>query len=242
MKQHYENYTAEDLLVWKKLFERQKANLADKCCAEYMDCLEQLSPVLNANKIPEFTELSESLTQANGWSIVVVPGIVPVDEFFCYLSKRQFCSSTWLRKMSQLDYLEEPDMFHDIFGHTPLLMNKEYANYMEQIGKLGVAYKDNAKVVSCLQNLYWFTIEFGLLLRNGRHQTYGAGIISSFGETNHIFTDQVKISPFDLNEIINKSFVTSEIQNKYFELKSFEQLYETQFILAELWEALPPAA
>ncbi|TVR29714.1 MAG: phenylalanine 4-monooxygenase [Balneolaceae bacterium] len=225
MIQDYDTYSEEDFKVWRTLFERQIKNLEGKAHPEYLRCLNSLDEVLNPNKIPRFEELNEKLLAGNGWSIVVVPGLIPVDQFFKLLSEKKFCSSTWLRKMSQLDYLEEPDMFHDIFGHIPLLMNPEYAKFVQQFGQLGVKYGSNKTVEKQLQRLYWFTIEFGLIKLGEHKSIYGAGIISSSGESNHIFEDEIKVSPYDVEKILNNDFITSEIQTQYYEIDSFEQLY-----------------
>ncbi len=229
MTQDYKKYTMEDLNVWKTLFERQEKNLPGKAHPEYLNCLNQLSDVLNPNKIPDFNELNEKLLAENGWSIMVVPGLIPVDQFFKLLSEKKFCSSTWLRKMSQLDYLEEPDMFHDIFGHIPLLMNSQYASFVQKFGEMGVKYGHDKTVEKQLQRLYWFTIEFGLIRQQKEDQTriYGAGILSSSGESNHIFDDDINVSPYDVDKILHNDFVTSEIQTQYYEINSFKQLFES---------------
>jgi len=225
MTQDYSKYTEEDFKVWKMLFERQLENLPGKAHPEYLACLDKLSDVLNPNKLPKFSELNEKLLAENGWSIAVVPGLIPVDQFFKLLSEKTFCSSTWVRSMDQLDYLEEPDMFHDIFGHIPLLMNPQYANFVQKFGEMGVKYGHDKTVEVQLQRLYWFTIEFGLMKQNERTQIYGAGILSSSGESNHIFEDEIEVVPYDVQKILNNDFITSEIQTRYYEIESFEQLF-----------------
>ncbi len=225
LRQDYSKYTEEDFNVWRTLFRRQQKNLEGKAHSEYLRCLETLKDVLNADSIPDFDDLNRKLMAENGWSIVVVPGLIPVDRFFKLLSEKKFCSSTWLRSMDQLDYLEEPDMFHDIFGHVPLLMNSDYAKFVEGFGKLGVAHGHSKTVEKQLQRLYWFTIEFGLIRMEQNTRIYGAGIISSSGESDHIFEDNIDVHPYDPEEILNTDFITSEIQTKYFEIKSFEELY-----------------
>jgi phenylalanine-4-hydroxylase len=227
MQQNYAVYTPEDFEVWKLLFERQHLNLQEKVCSDYLECLQQLSPALNADKVPDFRELDRLLLAATGWSIQVVPGLIPVDEFFELLAQKRFCSSTWLRKRNELDYLEEPDMFHDIFGHIPLLLHTQYAAFMQKTGALGVAYKNHPEIIQKLKSLYWYTIEFGLFQNAGQTKIYGAGIISSFGETNHIYTDPVQILPFEINQTMDTDFVNSEIQNLYYEIPSFASLFET---------------
>jgi phenylalanine-4-hydroxylase len=226
MKQEYKNYNSEDHEVWNILFERQVANLQDKACAEYLSSLNEMKDVIHANKVPDFREVDEVLKTKNGWSIHVVPGLIPVDEFFKLLSERKFCSSTWLRKKSQLDYLEEPDMFHDTFGHIPLLMNPEYTEFVQKMGEMGVKYAGDEQKIEALQRLYWFTIEFGLIQQNGT-KIYGAGILSSFGESNHIYNSKITIEDFDLNAIYNRSFINSEIQQHYFELDQYQTIYQS---------------
>jgi phenylalanine-4-hydroxylase len=227
MIQNYNKYVSEDFDVWKTLFNRQVKNLKGKAHPEYLRCLGLIEDVLNENKIPHFEELNKKLKAGNGWSIIVVPGLIPVDQFFKLLSEKKFCSSTWLRKMSQLDYLEEPDMFHDIFGHIPLLMNPEYSNFVQQFGELGVRYGHNKIVEKQLQRLYWFTIEFGLIKQKSDTRIYGAGILSSSGESNHIFNDDITVSPYNVEKILENDFITSEIQTQYYEISSLEQLYQS---------------
>ena len=225
MKQEYEHYTKEDLEVWKVLFERQVNSLKPHAVDQYYACLDQLKPALNSNKIPDFNELNEILMKETGWSIEVVPGMIPVDDFFKLLAEKKFCSSTWLRKMNQLDYLEEPDMFHDIFGHIPLLMDQQYANFVEQFGQLGLSFINDKKILSALQRLYWYTIEFGLLKGIDGPKIYGAGIISSYGETKHIYQKSTEVINFDIDWIFDHEFINSEIQNVYVEIPSFRNLY-----------------
>ena len=227
MKQDYSKYTKEDFDVWEILAERQIKNLQDKAHPEYIHCLNQLSDVLNPSEVPNFDKLNEKLLATHGWSISVVPGLIPVDQFFQLLADKKFCSSTWLRNMDQLDYLEEPDMFHDIFGHIPLLMNKEYSDFVQNIGIMGIRYGHDEEVVKQLQRLYWFTIEFGLIRYNGDIKLYGAGIMSSSGESDHIFNDEIEVRPYQLSYILHQPFITSEIQKVYYEIESFAQLYES---------------
>ena len=235
MTQDYSKYTEEDLAVWNTLFERQLENLPGKAHPEYLACLDKLSDVLNSGKLPDFRELNEKLLAENGWSINVVPGLIPVDQFFKLLSEKKFCSSTWVRSMEQLDYLEEPDIFHDIFGHIPLLMNPAYAKFVQKFGEMGVKYGHDKTVEKQLQRLYWFTIEFGLMKMGDKTKIYGAGILSSSGESKHIFEDDIEVVPYDVEKILNNDFITSEIQTRYYEIESFEQLFKS---VGELEEKL----
>ena len=225
MKQIFENYTSEDHEVWKILFERQKENLKDKACPEYLAALDEMKEVLNSNSIPRFTDLNEWFAQRTGWEIHCVPGLIPVDEFFELLAQKKFCSSTWLRLKSQLDYLEEPDMFHDIFGHVPLLSLPMYSNFMHEFGKLGVAHKDSPEIQIYLQRLYWFTIEFGLMKNDLK--IYGAGILSSFDESIECRKDIKQKLEFNIEEVILKPYDSEKIQNEYFMIENFEALFES---------------
>lgn len=227
MIQEYKNYTPEDFEVWQLLFERQKENLQDKACLAYLDCLNEMEFGLNPSEVPNFAKLNKLLMAKTGWSIEVVPGLIPVEEFFELLAKKKFSASTWLRKKSELDYLEEPDMFHDIFGHIPLLMNEDYCNFAQKLGEVGVKYMHNKEVVLQLQRLYWFTIEFGLIKGEFITEIYGAGILSSFGESNGIYNDTPEIKPYNFSSIINQPFRTDVIQTLYFEIESFDQLYNS---------------
>ena len=225
MKQNYENYTIEDQAVWSLLFKRQKENLAIKGSKEYNDCLNLLAPCLNAGSIPNFEQMNSFFKTQTGWEIHVVPGLIPVDQFFDLLAEKKFCSSTWLRNREQIDYLEEPDMFHDIFGHIPLLLNPTFSKFAQAFGKLGQQYKDNEEMLVKLQRIYWFTIEFGLIKQNGELKVYGAGIASSFGETNHVFDSKLAHIKYEINEVIECEFHTDIIQEKYFVIESLEELY-----------------
>lgn len=227
MYQVYKKYTPEDQEVWNILADRQLKNLPGKAHPEYLNCLKRMESILNAESIPKFEELNQLLSDTHGWSIAVVPGLIPVERFFELLKDRKFSASTWLRNKSQLNYLEEPDMFHDIFGHIPLLMNEAYADFAQKLGVLGVKYINDKKIVTQLQRLYWFTIEFGLINHLDETLIYGAGIISSSGETDHVMNDEVEVRPYDIFDIIEQDFITSEIQTRYYALESFDQLFRS---------------
>ena len=234
MIQEMSKYTNEDHEIWGILFDRQIVNLKDKVCREYFDSLDTLSETLNNSAIPDFKNVDKILLDRTGWSIEVVPGLIEVEPFFTLLAAKRFCSSTWIRKRSQLDYLEEPDMFHDTFGHIPLLVHPQYAEAMRLIGELGVKYIDNSDAIIRLKRLYWFTIEFGLIKGADKVEIYGAGIISSSGETKHIYESEgVEVIPFDIKTIFNTPFNNDEIQWKYFELESMDQLYREVAKLVE---------
>lgn len=232
MRQNYENYSKENQEVWKLLFNRQKENLAIKGSKYYNDCLEQLAPCLNEKGIPNFEEMNRFFESRTAWKIHVVPGLIPVEEFFDLLANKKFCSSTWLRTREQIDYLEEPDMFHDIFGHIPLLLNSTFSKFAQAFGKLGQQFKGNEEMLLKLQRIYWFTIEFGLIKEEGELKVYGAGIASSFGETNHVFDPNIKHIKYQIQEVMGCEFHTDIIQEKYFVINSLEELYTSLKLLA----------
>lgn len=234
--QRYDAYTPTDYRIWRLLTERQQQALKPVACQEYLDCLDALYPVISPNHPPRFSDLNRVLLEAHGWSIEVVKGFLPVDEFFTLLSKRRFCSSTWLRNENQLDYLEEPDMFHDIFGHIPLYLNEDYANFAQKLGALGVRYADDEEKITQLQRLYWFTIEFGVIRQAGELKVYGAGICSSPQETKHIYTNNaVVIKPFDLDAVMQQDFVIDKVQMLYFAIEDFASLFTAVDELETRW-------
>lgn len=227
MKQEWNAYTEEDHAVWKILFERQVNNLRDKAWSNYLECVSKAG--LQPERVPDFHLVEKALDEHTGWKIEVVPGIIPVTEFLGLLHRKKFCSSTWLRSRAQLDYLEEPDMFHDIFGHIPLLADKAYADFVERFAALGIRFAQNEKALLLLERLYWFTIEFGLVQENGKLKILGAGLLSSFGETNHVFSGKVELKPFSVPGVLSQAFRNDQVQNLYFVL---DNIYD-------LWNCLP---
>lgn len=223
MKQDYNKYNAEDKAVWSTLFNRQKELLEKNAAPEFLSALEEIK--FSSEKIPDFREVDAILMAKTGWSLEVVEGIINEYDFFNLLSTKKFPATTWLRKLNELDYLPEPDMFHDVFGHVPLLVNKEYTNLFERIGRLGVKHSDDAKILHQLGRFYWFTIEFGLVKFKDELKIYGAGIISSNGESKYALSSTPQHLPFDVQAIINTDFENDKIQDKYFVLDSFNQLY-----------------
>lgn len=224
-EQIYANYTTEDFLVWKTLFNRQLKNLENKVSNEFMYSLERVG--FNADSIPEFLSVNQKLKNYTGWQLVTVPNISEADEFFVYLSQKKFTATCWLRTLQQLDYLEEPDMFHDVFGHTPLLSNTSYSLFFEAMGKLAVKYIHQKEIILKLQRLYWFTIEFGLINEDNKIKVFGAGIISSKGETEHAISNRSVKTDFNITEIMKHNFRTDVLQDEYYVIDSFEQLNDS---------------
>jgi len=235
MNQELSKYTDRDKKVWKYLYNFQYYNLQGKVCWEYLDCLNRLSTAINANEIPDFSKINTILKANTGWEIHIVPGLIPADEFFNHLKNKRFCSSTWLRSDEELHYIEEPDMFHDIFGHVPLLMNEDYANFAQKIGALASKWITDEQKIIQIQRLYWFTIEFGVIQREGITKSYGAGIISSIDEATIIAEKKRTFLPYSVSTIINKEYNIDTIQPLYYEIESFGQLYQSLDYLEEIF-------
>ena len=224
-EQIYANYTAEDFQVWKTLYNRQSELLKETACSEYLEALDIIG--FTADKIPDFREVESALKPLTGWSLQTVPNISEQKDFFNFLSQKKFTATCWLRTMEQLDYLEEPDMFHDVFGHVPLLSNKHYTDFFEAISHIALEYIDNPKAIELLGRIYWFTIEFGLIRESGKLKIYGAGIMSSYGETKNCLSDNTEKYDFDVEKIFSSEFRTDILQERYFVIDSYKQLYES---------------
>ena len=221
-KQIYKNYTEEDFSVWKILFNRQIDNLKEIVAQEFLDSLKKMQ--FNPHKIPDFKEVNKILKNSTGWKIKTVPNIAEAKDFFSCLSKKQFTTTCWLRSMSEIDYLEEPDMFHDVFAHIPLLINKNYSDFFHKIGQIGLSVINDEERLKKLQRLYWFTIEFGLLKSGSKHKIYGAGIISSKGESENAMAESSTKEDYNVKKIMNHDFRTDVIQDTYYVIESFDQL------------------
>lgn len=223
--QIYADYTPHDFLVWKTLFNRQMNILTPNVSAAYLEALNTIR--FNDSRIPNFEEVAEILKPITGWSLEVVPNISPTPTFFTFLSQKKFTATCWLRSMEQLDYLEEPDMFHDVFGHAPLLSNEPYVNFFKGISDIALKHIHNQDKIDLLGRIYWFTIEFGMIRENDKLKIYGAGIISSKGETEHCLSEKTTHLPFNVTTIMETPYRTDILQEKYFVIDSFEQLYNS---------------
>lgn len=236
--QEWERYTPEEHATWDRLFERQAKMLPGRAAREFMDGLDVLR--LSRPGIPDFRELNARLMDATGWRVLAVPGLVPDDIFFDHLANRRFVAGRFIRKPDQLDYLQEPDIFHDVFGHVPLLSNPVFADYMQAYGK-GGQRAAGAGAIEKLARLYWYTVEFGLIRAPEGMRIYGAGIVSSYGESVFALDDT---SPnrlaFDVRRVMRTKYRIDDYQQNYFVIDSFEDLLretlETDFgpLYAEL--------
>ncbi|MDB5491226.1 MAG: phhA [Micavibrio sp.] len=225
--QGWKNYTAEDHGTWKILYNKQKEILKGRACDEFMDNLDRLK--ISDAQIPDFKELSKTLKSLTGWEVVAVPGLIPDLPFFQLLSERKFPAGNFIRRRDQLDYIEEPDVFHDLFGHVPLLADPTFADYLEAYGKGGMRAHEHGTIKN-LARLYWYTVEFGLMNTPKGVRIYGAGILSSGGESVFALEDQ---SPnrikFDLKRVMQTAYRVDDYQPTYFIIDSFKQLFEETY-------------
>ncbi|MGK7392308.1 MAG: phenylalanine 4-monooxygenase [Candidatus Cyclobacteriaceae bacterium M2_1C_046] len=221
-RQVHENYTDEDHLVWRLLFDRQMEQLKKVASAAYLQGLEDIG--FTNKQVPNYEDVNKILGEKTGWSVKPVKGIVDDAEFFDMLANKIFPATTWLRSLSELDYLEEPDMFHDVFGHLPLLTNKAFTDFLEELGNVGLQCKDENEV-HLLSRFYWFTVEFGLIKEGKDLKVYGAGLLSSAGETSFSLSEKPARHLFDLKKVIDTSYRKDQFQTQYFVVNSFDQLY-----------------
>ena len=221
--QGWDAYTAEDHAVWDTLYERQMQVLPGRAAPEFMNGLKALD--LHRGGIPNFETMSDELEALTGWRVVAVPGLVPDEVFFTHLANRRFPAGQFIRKRDQLDYLQEPDVFHDVFGHVPMLTDPVFADYMEAYGKGGLRSLDFAALKN-LAALYWYKVEFGLIRTDEGLRIYGAGIVSS--KTESIFALE-NPSPnrigFDLERLMRTDYRIDDFQQTYFVIDSYDQLF-----------------
>ena len=222
--QGWDDYSAAEHAVWKTLFDRQTKLLPGRACDAFIEGMNSLP--IAADRIPDFLELSEVLQQRTGWQVVAVPGLVPDAVFFEHLANRRFPSGNFIRQAHQLDYLEEPDVFHDVFGHVPMLMNPAIADYIQAYGEGGLRARELG-VLDKLARVYWDTVEFGLIRQPDGLRIYGAGIASSRTETVFALEDA---SPnrigFDLERVMRTNYRIDDFQESYFVIDSLDQLLE----------------
>jgi phenylalanine-4-hydroxylase len=220
--QHWERFTAEDHRVWDLLFARQQEMLEGRAVRAFSESLGVLK--LSRPGIPNFEELNERLFGRTGWTVVSVPGLVPDAVFFEHLASRRFPAANFIRSAAQLDYLEEPDVFHDVFGHVPLLAVPAVANFMQRLGALGLDALERGRMHR-LARLYWYTVEFGLMREKGALRIFGAGILSSFGESRFSLESPSPRRPcFGLEPVMRTTYRTDEFQKAYFVIESFDDL------------------
>lgn len=235
--QGWEKYTPAEHAVWKTLFERQSKLLPGRACDEFVEGMNKLP--IGPDQIPDFRRLSEVLMQRTGWQVVAVPGLVPDEVFFDHLANRRFPAGQFIRKPHELDYLEEPDVFHDVFGHVPMLMNPVIADYIQAYGRGGLRAQQLG-VLDKLARVYWYTVEFGLVQQKDGVRIYGAGIASSYTESVFALEDA---SPnriaFNLERVMRTRYRIDDFQESYFVIDGLQQLLELgQIDFAPLYERI----
>ncbi|PAX08189.1 phenylalanine 4-monooxygenase [Sphingomonas lenta] len=240
--QNWERFTAEEHATWDTLYQRQIKLLPGRASDAYLRGLDQLK--LSESGIPNFEELSDRLEKLTGWRVVAVPGLVPDDVFFDHMANRRFVAGNFIRRPDQLDYLQEPDVFHDVFGHVPMLADPVFADYAAAYGRGGLRALEH-DAIKYLSRLYWYTVEFGLIRQGEDLRIYGSGIVSSYGESIFALDDP---SPnriaFDLKRVMRTEYRIDDYQQNYFVIPSFDELLrvtvETDFapLYAEI-KALP---
>lgn len=224
VEQPWDDYSADDHDTWSRLYARQREILPGRACDEFLAAQDAMG--MTPDRIPKFSELNQVLSAATGWTLMGVEGLLPELDFFDHLANRRFPVTWWIRRPDQIDYIEEPDLFHDLFGHVPLLMNPTFADYMAAYGRGGVkAHGIGADALQNLTRLYWYTVEFGLIRQTDGLRIFGAGIVSSKGESIYALDSAApnRIG-FDLERIMRTRYRIDSYQKTYFVIDSFEQL------------------
>jgi len=220
--QRWNRFGSEEHRVWDTLFARQRRKLAGRAVAAFESGLDKL--LLSRSGIPHFDDLNERLFARSGWTVVAVPGLLPDEIFFAHLARRQFPAGNFIRPATSLDYLEEPDVFHDVFGHVPMLGEPWFADFMQRLGEEGLkaVTKDRVAIFS---RLYWFTVEFGVALEDGALRLYGAGLASSFGEAAYALDSaRPERLPFDLGRVLRTPYRSDVFQPRYFVVDGLDTL------------------
>lgn len=216
-------YTPEENSVWHELITRQLPHMQGRACDEYMHGLKLLN--FPNDRIPQCHEVTKVLQETTGWALEPVPALIPFDRFFHLLANKKFPAATFIRRREELNYLQEPDIFHEAFGHSPLLTNQHYADFTHTYGKLGLNATPEDRVM--LAKLYWFTIEFGLIQTDKGLRAYGGGILSSIGETTYALESPIpQRKPFDVIDVLRTPYRIDIMQPIYFVINSFDTLFE----------------
>jgi len=242
VQQEWDRYTDEDHAIWRTLYQRQVGLLERYAAPEFIAGIRSLGA--SAEHIPRMEDTNRVLSATTGWRVVAVPGLIPEEHFFAHLANRRFPVTVWIRSWDELDYLVEPDVFHDFFGHVPLLTNPAFARFMQAYGAAGQK-ASRAGGLKMLARLYWYMVEFGLIRTPRGLRVYGAGILSSKGETVYsIESPAPQRIAFDLERVMRTDYLIDDFQKTYFVIDRFEDLfaagYRTDFLpLYERWRDAP---
>ena len=207
------------------LFERQMKNLPGRAADTFLEGLKKIN--FKGERIPCFKNIDHVLQLETGWQLEVVPGLIPDKAFFELLSEKKFPATCWLRSMEELDYLESPDMFHDVFAHVPILTNQYFVNFLQGLSKIALKYMESPLVVELVGRVYWFTVEFGLIEAKNGLRIFGAGILSSSSETIYCLSKSANRKKYDVKSIMEKSYYKHDFQDRYYVIKSYKQLFDS---------------
>lgn len=221
--QDHSAYTPENHDVWRILYERRMTTLRDTGSIVFLEGIDRIG--LSPSEVPNLAEVNQRLARRTGWNAVPVSGFIPAPEFFRCLSIRRFPTTISVRPREQLDYLPEPDIFHDVFGHVPLHSDPVFANFLQRFGALASASASEQEVTE-MARLFWFTVEFGLIRERGKTRIYGSGLISSHGDAANALGDRCRRLPFDIDKVLAQPFEIDHFQDVLFVIDSFDQLFE----------------
>jgi phenylalanine-4-hydroxylase len=223
-EEDWSHFTDEDHETWETLYRRQKRLLQNRVVIEVFDGMEKLH--IAENKIPKFSDINAILKKETGFQLVAVKGLIPEDLFFAFLAERKFPSTCFIRRPEELDYLEEPDIFHDVFGHIPLLIHPIFADFMEEFGRKGLESIDKGLLKEA-SRLYWFTVEFGLINTLDGLRIYGSGITSSMGESVYsLESDVPKRIKYNTLRILKTQYHIDSYQKTYFVIDGYNQIFQ----------------
>jgi len=221
--QNYARYSAEDHDVWRVLYERRVATLRDTGSEVFLEGIDRIG--LSPTRVPDLAEVNRRLAPATGWNAVGVRGFIPAADFFHSLSQRRFPTTLAVRPRAHLDYLPEPDVFHDVFGHVPLHSHPVFADFLQRFGALAAGARTEQETTE-MARLFWFTVEFGLIRERGDVRIYGSGLISSHGDAANALGGRCDRRPFDLDAVLGQPFEIDHFQDVLFVVDSFDQLFD----------------
>ncbi len=227
--QDYSRYDAESHEVWQLLFARRMATLQETASTVFLEGMTRIG--LGADRVPDLADVNRRLDASTGWNAVGVDGFIPAAQFFRCLSRRRFPTTLGVRPRAQLDYLPEPDIFHDVFGHVPLHADPVFADFLQRFGALAAGARTPEETEQ-MARLFWFTVEFGLVQERGAVRIYGSGLISSHGDAAKALGPDCARRPFELDAVINQAFEIDDLQPVLFVVESFDQLFEAVDTLA----------
>jgi phenylalanine-4-hydroxylase len=221
--QDYSGYTAENHAVWETLYQRRMDTLADTGSLVFLEGIQRIG--LAPDRVPNLSEVNTRLGARTGWAAVPVLGFIPAAEFFRCLARRRFPTTVTVRPRAQLDYLPEPDIFHDVFGHVPLHSDPTFADFLQKFGALAAASETDDEITE-MARLFWFTVEFGLIQERGATRIYGSGLISSHGDAANALGDGCRRLPFSLDAVLSQPFAIDRLQDVLFVIDGFDQLFD----------------